>query len=197
MSLYADALHKLSEKKIRRTVLAPYPEPKKPMKKRYVFLWIFITLVGFYFIYVIGFYQGMRLGDGEGSQGAHIEEAKNLEPPSGASLNEIRREMGTEPAKEADEVTPVKKPVPPYEKLPPYHTIQLVTYRTRDRAEQEVKMLKGKGFSAFVIPGAKFYSVCVEKYDDNDMALNRMYEIKKLFGEKVYRDAFVRYIREQ
>lgn len=44
------------------------------------------------------------------------------------------------------------------------YTIQLITFKSRKRAEQEVERLKKLGYQGFIIPQGKFFQVCTDAF---------------------------------
>jgi hypothetical protein len=57
----------------------------------------------------------------------------------------------------------------PAESTKPY-TIQLVTHRKKDLAEQEMNGLRAQGFYSFLIPSGVYFQVCVGQYASKDEA---------------------------
>lgn len=67
------------------------------------------------------------------------------------------------------------------------YTIQLITYKKKDQAEQEMVSLKKKGYYSSIISSGDYYQVCVGQYANKEEALRDL----KLFGAK-YKDCFLR-----
>jgi hypothetical protein len=67
------------------------------------------------------------------------------------------------------------------------YTIQLVTYKKQDLAEQEASALRKNGFYAIIIPSGDYYQVCVGQYGSKEEAQKDL----ALFGRK-YKDCFLR-----
>lgn len=59
------------------------------------------------------------------------------------------------------------------------YTIQVITFTSRTRAEEEVKKLKDKGFSGFIIPGGKFFQVCVDGFEKMSDAKAKLLQLKQ------------------
>jgi septal ring-binding cell division protein DamX len=66
-------------------------------------------------------------------------------------------------------VSPQAAPMPAADIKKPY-TIQVVTYKKREPAEQEAAMLRRKGFYAVVIPGQGYFPVCAGQYENKESA---------------------------
>jgi len=75
------------------------------------------------------------------------------------------------------------------------YTIQLVTYKSRSRADQEVKALEDKGLESFLIPSGKYYQVCVHKVRAKDEASKRLIELKANALGQIYRGAYIRPVK--
>ena len=69
-------------------------------------------------------------------------------------------------------------------------TIQVVTFNTKSRAEQEVKKLKDKGYQSFIISSKKAQMVCVELFEDAGLARQKLTQLKA--EGFVPHDAYVR-----
>lgn len=74
------------------------------------------------------------------------------------------------------------------------YTIQLITYTSRSRAEQEVKHLKDSGYEGFIIPGGKFLQVCVDGFENMNDARKKLMGLKRAgFASP---DAYIRPFKE-
>ncbi|MBI4430881.1 MAG: hypothetical protein HY587_04115 [Candidatus Omnitrophica bacterium] len=69
-------------------------------------------------------------------------------------------------------------------------TVQLATYLTAVRAEEQIEKLKKIGYDAFVIPSGKYFQVCIEKLPKKSMAETIMNKVKN--ESSLYRDAYIR-----
>ena len=69
-------------------------------------------------------------------------------------------------------------------------TIQVVTFNTKSRAEQEVKKLKDKGYQSFIISSKKAQMVCLELFEDAGLAREKLTQLKA--EGFVPHDAYVR-----
>ncbi len=75
------------------------------------------------------------------------------------------------------------------------YTIQLITFTSRSRADQEVERLKKLGHESFVIPAGKFYQVCVDAFQNMGEAKDRLTQFKaEGFASS---DAFIRSLKGQ
>ncbi len=50
------------------------------------------------------------------------------------------------------------------------YTIQLVTHKKRDYAESEIRLLKQKGLSAFILSSGDYFLVCYGQYENKEGA---------------------------
>lgn len=70
------------------------------------------------------------------------------------------------------------------------YTIQLITFNSRKRAEEEVKRLKEKGFSGFIIPAGKFFQVCVDSFERMIDAKDKLLKLRQ--SGYAPQDAYIR-----
>lgn len=80
------------------------------------------------------------------------------------------------------QAAPIQTPPAPAEApvtLDAKYTIQIITFTNRTRAEEEVKKLKEKGFQAFIIPGGKFFQVCVDGFEKMNDAKAKLIQLKQ------------------
>ena len=106
-----------------------------------------------------------------------IEPSENFETTATVSLPS---ENVSVPPPSAETVTFGKK----------QFTVQLATYVTTDRAEEQVQKLKKIGYDAFVIPSGKYFQVCVEKLATKTMAQSLKSKIQS--ESHLYPDAYIR-----
>ncbi len=69
-------------------------------------------------------------------------------------------------------------------------TLQLATYVTTDRAEEQIQKLKKLGYNAFVIPSGKYFQVCIEKLQTKSTAQSLKTRIQN--ETHLYPDAYIR-----
>lgn len=93
-------------------------------------------------------------------QVAHVP--ASVEPPRQAP---IRRPQAVIPPR------PIAKPLP--------YTILAATYRSKDLAQQETALLRGKGFPASMIMNGSFYQVLVGDYADVKTATATLNALRK------------------
>lgn len=67
------------------------------------------------------------------------------------------------------------------------YTIQLVTYKRQDLAEQDVAYLRSKGYYATIIPSGDYFQVCAGQYASKEEA---KLDIKRFQAR--YKDVFLR-----
>ena len=58
------------------------------------------------------------------------------------------------------------------------YTIQLVTYLTRQSAEQQIQRLKNQGLEGFVVPRGQYLLVCVNAFETRHEASRLLSELK-------------------
>ncbi len=58
------------------------------------------------------------------------------------------------------------------------YTIQLVTYLTRQSAEQQIQRLKNQGLEGFVVPRGQYLLVCVNAFETRNEASRLLTELK-------------------
>ncbi len=66
-------------------------------------------------------------------------------------------------------------------------TIQIVAYRSKKLAQQELIRLSKKGYDPFIIVGGGYYQICVGKYRKKGEARKDLAGLKK-----TYKDSFIR-----
>ena len=78
-----------------------------------------------------------------------------------------------------------------------FYTIQLASFQNVESAREEAKKLMDQGYQALVLRSSKYYSVCVDKFENAAQAAERLIQLKDAFGGKVYQDTFVRFVRQK
>ena len=58
------------------------------------------------------------------------------------------------------------------------YTIQLITFKSRKRAEQEVERLKKLGYRSFMIPQGRFFQVCTDAFQNMGEAREKLMRLK-------------------
>jgi len=104
--------------------------------------------------------------------------------------------------------TPAPKETLPPEVVPPpeaaedsplpavgKYTIQVITFLSQRRADEEVKKLKEKGYSSFIIPGGRFFQVCVDRFENMSEAREKLIQLRA--GRLAPSDAFIRPLKGQ
>jgi len=69
------------------------------------------------------------------------------------------------------------------------YTVQLVTYMTEEKAEEEIRRLSTKGHQSFAIPSGNYYQVCVDYFKNKREAKETLL---KLQTQGRYPDAYIR-----
>jgi cell division septation protein DedD len=75
------------------------------------------------------------------------------------------------------------------------YTIQLITFTSRAKAENEVKRLEKLGHRSFIIPGGKFYQVCIDAFQEMSEAKDGLTRLKA--DGFASPDAFIRPLKGQ
>ena len=121
------------------------------------------------------------LGQGETPLGFPQEKADAPEVPKAApalQVPPIQEIPGTQPAKGAGR-----------------YTIQVITFLSQSQAEEKVEKLKEKGYPSFIIPGGKFFQVCVDRFENMTEARQKLLRLKaEGFAP---RDAYIRPLKAQ
>ena len=74
-------------------------------------------------------------------------------------------------------------------------TIQIITFKSKARAEEEVKGYQDKGLQSFIIPVGKFFQVCVDSFETVSDAKQKLGELKEQgFAPQ---DAYIRPLKGQ
>lgn len=91
----------------------------------------------------------------------------------------------TQISEKAPSSTPESRPTPPVEEPESLstpragkYTIQVITYTSQTRAEEEIKRFKDLGYHGFVIPAGRFFQVCVEAFEKMSEARERLIKLK-------------------
>ncbi len=130
---------------------------------------------------------------------ANIEKNRIQQPdkPQRVSLAKyIRKEKDIRKEDARIAVLPPKREDKKLETLPPKErkktvfTVQLVTYKSQNRALQKISKLKKKGLDPLLIKDGKFFIICAGKYDSWRSAKNRLPYYRKL-----HNDSFVRKLK--
>lgn len=109
------------------------------------------------------------------------------------------RELAAEKAKQEEMTPPVVAvstlPTPPVSGPTPSpavgkYTIQVITFTSQSRAEEEVRKLKEKGYPSFIIPGGRFFQVCVDRFETLNEARQKLFLLKE--EGFAPRDAYIR-----
>lgn len=58
------------------------------------------------------------------------------------------------------------------------YTIQAITFTDKARAEEEMKKIAAKGYQAFIIPGKKFFQVCIDRFETVSLAKVKLGALK-------------------
>lgn len=99
---------------------------------------------------------------------------ESFPPPTQAPSSHAPSEDGVRLAS-----PPPAIPVQPSVSVSGKYTIQLITFTSRARAEEEAKKLKGKGLQGFVIPAGKFFHVCVDNFEKMNEAKEKLFKLKQ------------------
>lgn len=75
------------------------------------------------------------------------------------------------------------------------YTLQLITYASRARAAEEVKLLQEKDFYAFIVPTQNHFQVCVNRFEKASDARNYLTKLSENGELKRYPGAFIRVVK--
>ena len=142
-------------------------------------------------LYVLIFSFGVEQGKRYASVEVRAEKAKAAPAAQAETASSVRSIQ--------EATAPASIPVPAQPLLPAdittapiagKYTIQLITFVSRPRAEEEIERLKKKGFEAFIIPQGRFFQVCAERFQSAKEAEKRLTELRT--GGFAPSDAYIR-----
>ncbi|MBI3315903.1 MAG: SPOR domain-containing protein [Candidatus Omnitrophica bacterium] len=107
--------------------------------------------------------------------------------PSSSLPRPVPRAVTVAPAQKPVVVLQTRSVAPTAVDLAKPYTIQLVTYKKKDLAEQAVAALRRSGFYAMIIPSQDYFQVCAGQYENKDAAKKDL----RFFGGR-YKDCFLR-----
>ena len=219
MGKYSEALRKIEEERLKgkATPLSLSAQPKQNLKwKGYAIgATVFIAII-LLSVYAHGVRKGMRAAETLslevpvtqallppaeepepiGSVGQLAESGKDelllnsLEGMMRLSYQENPSVPEAQSASSDEETTPAPPPQN-------FYTIQLASFQNVESAREEAKKLMDQGYQAIVLRSSKYYSVCVDKFENAAQAAERLIQLKDAFGGKVYQDTFVRFVRQK
>lgn len=132
-------------------------------------------------LYVLVFSFGVEKGKGITLRELEAEKAKGelsaLPPPATPLLDKAKPEETGNSPKTPLAVTSVAPQTLSPQKTGKY-TIQVITFTSQSRAEEEVRRLKEKGYQSFVIPGGRFFQVCVDAFENLTEARQKLMRLK-------------------
>ncbi|PIQ86596.1 MAG: hypothetical protein COV74_04255 [Candidatus Omnitrophica bacterium CG11_big_fil_rev_8_21_14_0_20_45_26] len=76
-----------------------------------------------------------------------------------------------------------------------FYTVQLVTYQKETQAQAQIGKLQAAGHDAYILPGGRYFRVCLGTYETYEEAKSALPSLKEALGEKAYGDAFIRLVR--
>ena len=121
------------------------------------------------------------------------EELAQTQPAQAVVANQTQEKIGpvkTIPATIAKEV-----PKPSSTAILGKFTIQIITFKSKARAEEEVKKYQDKGLQSFIVPVGKFFQVCVDSFETVSDAKQKLGELKvRGFAPQ---DAYIRPLKGQ
>ena len=151
------------------------------------------ALVLYVLVFSFGVEKGKQIALGELE--AQRREAAAVKESSVEAVPEAVRPA---PLKEAPSVDPLASPevveVTPSPGVGRY-TIQVITFTSESRAEEEVKRFQEKGYQSFIIPGGRFFQVCVDRFENLTEAREKLLRLRA--GGFAPPDAFIRPVKGQ
>jgi len=107
--------------------------------------------------------------------------------PVGVSKKAVAEILGEDMPKEEQKEAEVEKSVDKSPSLDTIHTIQVASFKQKERADREAGTLIQKKFDAFVAKKGSHYIVCVGKYSDSSQASGMLKTMRK-----TYKDCLIR-----
>lgn len=79
-----------------------------------------------------------------------------------------------------------------------FFTINLAAYTTQERAYMEVDRILALGTrnQPFVYPEHNQFQVCLGQFQSNAVGYRELLELRRIYGDKFYKQAFVRIIKQ-
>ena len=119
-----------------------------------------------------------------------VERGKHIKAPEVKIIPESSFEIAEiEPVKKSEPIPVAPMPVAveaaPMESRP--YTIQVIAYRSKKLAQEELVKLSKKGFDPFIIVGGGYYQICANEYATHDKAKKDFKQMKR-----TYKDCFIR-----
>jgi len=151
----------------------------KEFDKRGFIIWIIVFIVVNLLSFSFGVEKGLRLAKvKKESISAPSAEVIRKNPKKDTSgLKEDRAIKRIEaPNPEPADITEHKK-----------YSVQVASYRTMTKAEQEAESLRKKGYNSFVLRKGSYVIVCVGKFKEKSEARTSLSKLRK-----VYSDSYVR-----
>lgn len=160
------------------------------------------TAAACFFIFLFGVSQGIKIEQSFGENPAPVPAAsQNPVKVSALTVDDAGQpvaltsdDTGTYTIiSETPETVPaaeVETPVPTGR-----YTLQLITYTSRARAQEEVNELQENGFYAFIVPTEKHFQVCVHRFEKAADARKYLDELSRNGGLKRYPGAFIRVVK--
>ncbi|MBI3999201.1 MAG: SPOR domain-containing protein [Candidatus Omnitrophica bacterium] len=214
MGKYSEALRKIEEERLKGKVtplsLSAQPKQSRKWKGYAIGATVFIAII-LLSVYAHGVRKGMRAAETLsleaslppaeepepiGSVGQLAESGKDelllnsLEGMMKLSYQENPSVSEAQSASNNEEPTPAPPPQN-------FYTIQLASFQNVESAREEAKKLMDQGYQAIVLRSSKYYSVCVDKFENAAQAAERLIQLKDAFGGGVYQDTFVRFVRQK
>lgn len=166
--------------------------------------WVLIagTVTACFFIFLFGVSQGMKIEKTFGQSAPAVPEASqnpvrvsaltvdDAGQPVALSSDEegtysiINKSAAEETAADSQTPAPTGR-----------YTLQLITYNSRARAQEEVNELQENGFYAFIVPTEKHFQVCVHRFEKAADARKYLDELSRNGGLKRYPGAFIRVVK--
>lgn len=86
------------------------------------------------------------------------------------------------PQSAEEQNTAVKEDAAPNEKLTNKYTIQIASFKNKESAKKEARILKNNGFTALILPKGSYNVVCVGNFENKEKAEKLLTEIRKNTG---------------
>lgn len=154
--------------------------PQKKLKITLPYEGIFLLIIGFMMVVIISFSLGVEKGKRiKSAQLTPLSLRESQEPIRSSQ----KTAMGLLPVHE--EISKEKEALPVDHSRP--YTIQVVTYRRKGYAREEMARLEKRGYQPFIITSGEYIQLCVGTYSNQKEAR----QLQKIL-KKTYRDCYVR-----
>jgi len=161
------------------------PSPRYGVSLEQILIFAVVAIVSLIVVFMLGYFKGKTVTlapNGVAIETPFVQPSKptlQIRPPS--------KPVAKKPAKSELKAEVTHNPVASHGKKP--YTIQVVTYRTEDRAKKEISTLRAKGFDSQIIKRGIYFEVCAGAYSSTKEAQEYLKLLKQ-----TYKDCYIRQI---